>query len=91
MVGNLRLRKATPGKAVPVSARTHKKKNNHRGPTVGMVLWKRRNKPPQPKITKMMVVGRNELTGGVVRDSIVKQTYYNQKVGRALKNMASDT
>jgi hypothetical protein len=38
----------------------------------------------------MMVVGRNELTVGVVRDSIVKQTYYNQKVGRALKNMTSD-
>ena len=77
-VGNLRLRKATIGKAVPVKAKTHKKKNNHRGPTVGIVFWIKRNNPPQPKIAKMNAVGKNELIEGVERVSIGMQTNYNR-------------
>jgi hypothetical protein len=37
VLGNLRFRKAIIGKAVPVIARTLRKKNSQRGPTVGRV------------------------------------------------------
>ncbi len=77
-VGNLRLRKATTGKVVPVKAKTPKKKNSQRGPTVGIVFWIRRYSPPQPKIPKIIAVGKNELTEGVDRDSIGEQTNYNR-------------
>jgi hypothetical protein len=71
-VGNLLLRKATTGKAVPVIAKTPKKKNNQRGPTVGIVFWIRRYNPPQPKTPRIIAVGINELTEGVERGSIDK-------------------
>lgn len=70
LVGNLLLRKATIGRAVPVRAITPRKKNSQRGPTVGSVYCISQIRPPQPATARMMAVGRKELTEGVERVSM---------------------
>jgi hypothetical protein len=68
--GNRRLRNAVIGKAVPVRARTSKKKNSQRGPTVGKVLITSPASPPQPTTNSRIVRGKNEIIEGEERDDI---------------------
>jgi len=72
VLGNRRLRKAVIGNVVPVIARTHKKKNNQRGPTVGSVETMRDIKPPQPMINRNIEAGRKFATRGEVLDFILR-------------------
>ena len=67
-----RLRKAVIGNDVPVTARTHRKKNNQRGPTVGSVVMIRAIKPPQPIMNRNMEAGRKLATRGEVFDFILQ-------------------
>jgi hypothetical protein len=55
---------------VPVRARTLRKKNNHLGPTVGMVRFSKKYKPPQPIPARISAAGMNDLTGGDDCESI---------------------
>ncbi len=64
MLGNLRLRKAVTGIIVPVTARTHRKKNSQRGPTVGSVEMTRAIKPPQPVMKSKIEAGKKLATRG---------------------------
>ena len=70
MLGKRRFRYATKGSDVPVIASTLKKKKSQRGPTVGRVLMNRKIRPPQPIMAKIIAIGRNDLTGGDVSESI---------------------
>lgn len=63
-VGKRRLRYAIAGSAVPVTAKTPKKKNSQRGPTVGRVKFIMKIRPPQPARPKIKAAGKNELTEG---------------------------
>jgi hypothetical protein len=58
------LRNAITGRLVPVNASTLRKKNNHLGPTVGMVRFTKKYRPPQPRAARIMAAGINFLTGG---------------------------
>jgi hypothetical protein len=58
------LRNATMGSEVPVKANTLRKKNSHRGPTVGIVKLRRAYKPPQPIKARISAAGIKVLTGG---------------------------
>jgi hypothetical protein len=58
------LRKAITGRVVPVKASTQRKKNNHLGPTVGMVRFTKKYKPPQPRIARIIAAGMKVLTDG---------------------------
>jgi len=58
------LRKATIGSEVPVRANTLRKKNNHRGPTVGIVKFRRVYRPPQPISARINAAGIKVFTGG---------------------------
>jgi hypothetical protein len=49
---------------VPVSASTLRKKNNHLGPTVGIVKLIRAYRPPQPINARIKAAGMKDLTGG---------------------------
>jgi hypothetical protein len=60
------------GNVVPVIARTHKKKNNQRGPTVGRVDMMRAIKPPQPMINRNIEAGRKLATRGEGLDFILR-------------------
>jgi len=62
------LRNATIGNIVPVTAKTVKKKNNHRGPTVGIVVIVKAINPPQPMIKRIKAAGRKFATRGEVLD-----------------------
>jgi hypothetical protein len=64
------LRNATTGKIVPANASTHKKKNNHRVPPLGVVLLSKKYNPPQPSIIKIMAAGRNDETAGGAFDDM---------------------
>ena len=66
------MRKAVIGNVVPVIARTHKKKNNQRGPTVGKEEMIRAIKPPQPIINRKKEAGRKLATRGEVFDFILR-------------------
>ena len=72
MLGKRRLRKATMGNIVPVIAKTVRKKNNQRGPTVGKVEIVKANNPPQPMIKRIKAVGRKLATRGEVLDFIFR-------------------
>jgi len=72
VLGKRRLRKAVIGSVVPVIARTHRKKNNQRGPTVGRLVTMRAIKPPQPMINKKMEAGRKLATRGEELDFILQ-------------------
>jgi hypothetical protein len=72
VLGKRRLRKAVIGNAVPVIARTHKKKNSQRGPTVGRDVIMRTIKPPQPIINRKIEAGRKFATRGEVVDFILR-------------------
>jgi hypothetical protein len=72
VLGKRRLRKAVIGNTVPVIARTQRKKNNQRGPTVGRVVMVRAIKPPQPKIKSKIAAGRKLATRGEVVDFILR-------------------
>jgi hypothetical protein len=58
------LRKAITGRVVPVVASTLRKKNNHLGPTVGMVRLTKKYKPPQPRIARIIAAGMKVRTCG---------------------------
>jgi len=62
--GNLRFRKATTGSAVPVHARTPKKKKAQRGQTRGGNIYITAARPPQPVSIRKMLAGRKERTEG---------------------------
>jgi hypothetical protein len=64
------LRNATIGREVPVKANTLRKKNIHRGPTVGMVKFMRAYRPPQPIKARINAAGTKVFTGGDDWDSI---------------------
>jgi hypothetical protein len=66
------LRKAVIGNIVPVIARTHRKKNSQRGPTVGREVIKRATRPPQPMINRKMEAGRKLATRGEELDFILR-------------------
>jgi hypothetical protein len=66
------LRKAVIGSVVPVIARTHKKKNNQRGPTVGRVETIKTIRPPQPIINRKIEAGKKLATRGEVLDFILR-------------------
>jgi hypothetical protein len=60
------------GNIVPVIARTHRKKNSQRGPTVGRVDMIKAIKPPQPRIKRIIAAGRKLATRGDVLDFILR-------------------
>lgn len=64
------LRKATIGSEVPVKANTPRKKNNHLGPTVGIVKFRRAYRPPHPINARINAAGINVFTGGDDWESI---------------------
>src|SRR5574341_897281 len=64
MLGKRRLRKARKGSALPVRARTPRKKNSQRGPTVGRERKTKATRPPQPRTARVMAAGRTDLTDG---------------------------
>jgi len=53
------------GRNVPAKARTNKKKNSQRGPTVGKVLKISNITPPQPMMKRKIDNGMKNFTGGV--------------------------
>jgi hypothetical protein len=73
------LRKAITGRVVPVKASTLRKKNNHLGPTVGMVRLSKKYKPPQPRIARMIAAGIKVRTGGDDWESICHPQLYLKK------------
>jgi hypothetical protein len=60
------------GNIVPVIAKTARKKNNQRGPTVGKVEIVNAINPPQPMIKRIKAVGRKLATRGEVLDFIFR-------------------
>jgi len=72
VLGKRRLRNATIGNIVPVIAKTVRKKNNQRGPTVGIVEIVKAINPPQPMIKRIKAVGRKLATRGEESDFIFR-------------------
>ncbi len=72
VLGKRRLRKAVIGRVVPVTAKTHRKKNNQRGPTVGNVVKTRVAKPPQPMTNNKKAAGMKLATRGERFDFILR-------------------
>ena len=62
--GNLRLRKAITGSAVPVHASTPKKKKPQRGHTSGGNIMTMAARPPQPVSIKKILAGMKDRTEG---------------------------
>ena len=80
VLGKRRFKKARKGNALPVRARTPRKKNSQRGPTVGRVRNTRPARPPQPITARVRAAGRTDLTDGEV-DSNSLCSQYSQKLG----------